>query len=211
MENWNIDYALESLNKFSSMPFFNEKLTEADTRSKLIDYMLKDVLGWLEEDINREERCIESNSFLDYKLSTNIPQIIVEAKKNSCDFEIPSSTKQSEFVIGGVLQNSKQLMLAMVQARDYAVSKGIVFCVVTNGKQYVFFRSHNSIGIDWINHKCIVFRNILEIKNNFELFCKLLSKASIENGQLHKTLQVSDEIDYEIKILSQKVCKVRFF
>lgn len=198
MENWNIDLALEKLNALSSMPFFNEKLTEADTRSKLIDYMLKDVLGWIEEDIYREERCVESGSFLDYKLSTNIPQIIIEAKKNSYDLEIPSSTKQLEFIIGGVLQNSKQLIKAMVQARDYAVSKGILFCVVTNGKQYVFFRSSNSIGIDWIQHKCVVFRNILEIKLNFELFAKLLSKSALENGILHKTLQVSDEVENEI-------------
>ena len=181
-----------------SMPFFDEELTEADTRSKLIDYMLKEVLDWKEEDIDREERCVENNTFLDYKLSTNIPQIIIEAKKSSYNLEIPKTTKQLEFVIGGVIQNSKNLISAMLQAREYAVSKGIVFCVVTNGKQYVFFRSQNSMGIDWIHHKCVVFRNISEIKTNFDFFSRHLSKSAIENGILHKTLQVSDDVDNEI-------------
>lgn len=198
MKNWNIDDALENLKQLPVKPFYDEVLTESDTRSKLIDYMLKDVLGWQEENIVREERSVENNSYLDYKLSTNIPQIIIEAKKSDYDLEIPSSTKQIEFVIGGVLQNSKHLIKAMVQARDYAVSKGIVFCVVTNGKQYVFFRSQNSMGLDWIQHKCVVFRSIQEIKTNFEYFSRLLSKSSVENGIILKTLQVSDEFDYEI-------------
>lgn len=76
MNEWNIDLALNNLKKLTSTPYFDEKLTETDTRSKLIDFMLKDVLGWKEEDILREERIIENNSFLDYKLSTNIPPLL---------------------------------------------------------------------------------------------------------------------------------------
>lgn len=197
MATFNIDEALSLVKTIPDLPFFEEKLSEADTRSKLIDFMLIDVLGWSETNIFREERVIENNTFLDYKISTSIPQIIIEAKKNSIDFEIPTSSKQKEFKIGGVLQNSKQLIHAMVQARDYAVSKGIMFCVVTNGRQYVFFRSQNSSGIEWINYKCVVFRDLEDIVNNFELFCKLLSKSSVEDGQLFKTLQISDELEYE--------------
>lgn len=198
MKEWDIDAALDKLKSLPSAPYFDEKLTESDTRSKLIDFMLKDVLGWKEEDIIREERVIEDNTYLDYKLSTNIPQIIIEAKQSNFDLKIPTSTKQLEFVVGGVLQNSKPLISAMIQARDYAVSKGILFCVVTNGKQYVFFRSQNSMGLDWIQHKCIVFRSISEIKTNFEFFARLLSKSAVENGILHKTLQISDDFDNEI-------------
>ena len=198
MENWNIDSALERLKTLPHMSFFNEKLSEADTRSKLIDYILIKVLGWKEEDIIREERCVENDTFLDYKLSANIPQIIVEAKKIDFNLEIPTSSRQLEFIIGGILQNSKNLIKTMVQARDYAVSKGIVFCVVTNGKQFVFFRSQNSMGIDWVKHKCVVFRNIDEVRINFDLFSRLLSKSAVEEGILHKTLQISDDVDYEI-------------
>lgn len=197
MESWNIDIALDNLKKLPSMEFFNEKLSETDTRSKLIDYILTEVLGWTEIDIKREERCTETNSYLDYKLSTNIPQIIIEAKKNSIDFELPTSTSQKDFVIGGILQKSKQLINAMVQARDYAVSKGVAFCVVTNGMQYIFFRSQNTFGIDWIKHKCVVFRDIEDIQNNFEYFCKLFSKSSVENGVLYKTMQFSDDVENE--------------
>jgi len=197
MENWNIDQAIEKLRQLPNHDFFNDCLSETDTRSKLIDFMLVEVLGWSEDNITREERIVEENTFLDYKLSTNIPQIVIEAKRNTIDFEIPTSTVQKDFKIGGVLQNSKELIKAMVQARDYAVSKGIVFCVVTNGKQYIFFRSQNSSGIEWINHKCVIFRDFQDIERNFEYFCKLLSKSSVETGSLFKTLQVSDEIEYE--------------
>ena len=59
--------------------FEKEDWTESDTRSKFIDRLLIDCLGWQESDIRRElSKC---KGRLDYRLSTTIPCVVVEAKK----------------------------------------------------------------------------------------------------------------------------------
>ena len=195
MKKWNTDSALTKFKRVADFGYTKETLSEADTRSKLIDYVLIDCLGWSEDDITREERCVESGTFLDYKLNTNFPLIIIEAKKSSVDFQIPTSSNQREYKIGGVLKSCKTLMAAMEQARNYAISKGIPFCVVTNGEQFVFFRSQNQQGIEWVNHIAIIFRSHQDIEKNFDKFCLLLSKSAAENGQLHQTIKLSDTAD----------------
>jgi hypothetical protein len=69
MATFNIDDALSLVKTIPDLPFFKEKLSETDTRSKLIDFMLIDVLGWSEANIVRKERCIENDTYLDYKIS----------------------------------------------------------------------------------------------------------------------------------------------
>jgi len=197
VNTWNQDTAISKLNLIIlDNELTGAKLSEADTRSKIIDYILIEVLGWSEKDITREERCIESNTYLDYKLSTNIPLFIVEAKKSNINFEMPSSSSQLRYKIGGVLANCQILMEAINQARQYAMSKGITYCLVTNGIQFAFFRSMNQEGIEWIHHQVIIFRSLEEVKSNFDLFCQLLSKASAELGKVHKALPVS-KVDLE--------------
>ena len=193
MKAWDIDKALSRFLELDFSSYDPEKLSESDTRSKFIDQLLIGCMGWSEENISREEHCSESSTFLDYKLSTNIPMLIVEAKKSSIDFSLPKSTTQNEFKIGGVLSNCKVLLDAMVQARDYAISKGVTFCVVTNGLQYIFFRAMNQQGIEWTEHRAVVFRDHDDIANRFDLFSSLLSKSSVENGTLQTQLPVSSD------------------
>lgn len=186
-----LDTALENFKKLESLKYDLDNLSESDTRSKLIDNLLINVMGWSEDNICREDYCRDSGNYLDYKLSTNLPTIIIEAKKSSIEFELPKSTSQRYFKIGGVLQNCKNLMAAIVQARDYAISKGISFCVVTNGREYVFFRSQNQQGVEWVEHSAILFRGFNDIKSNFDLFYSLLSMESAENGKLQETLRLT--------------------
>jgi len=65
---------------------------EAETRLKVIDQILRSVLGWKLEDISVEERCSEDGkiSFADYILRTATTAIIVEAKKVGATFELPA-------------------------------------------------------------------------------------------------------------------------
>ncbi|MDE1465734.1 ATP-binding protein [Spartinivicinus poritis] len=206
MKKWNTDTALLKFKKINSQEY-DKYLSESDTRSKLIDYILIECLGWDETNIIREERCIDSGLYLDYKLSTNMPIIIIEAKKNSACFNLPDSSNQREYKVGGVLSKCKFLIRAMEQARNYSISKGILFTVVTNGNEYVFFRSHNQQGIEWVDHNVVIFRSHEDIEENFDLFCKLLSKTSAENGTIQKTLGISgssSDEDLTYKILDTK-------
>jgi len=192
MKSWNQDTALAKFKRLRTQSYDRSGLSEADTRSKLIDYVLIECLGWSEQDISREERCIESRTYLDYKLSTNIPILIVEAKRASEPLDLPGTSNQREYKIGGVLKRCENTLAAMVQARDYAISKGITFCCVTNGEQFVFFRAQNQQGIEWIEHRAVVFRSLSDIEENFDLFCLHLSKIVAENGKLQQSLKLSE-------------------
>jgi len=195
MKSWNQDTALSKFKRLHSQNHERSSLSESDTRSKLIDYILIECMGWAESDITREERCIESGTFLDYKISTNMPIIIVEAKTSSEPLELPVASQQREYKIGGVLKKCKNTIAAMVQARDYAISKGVTFCCVTNGLQFIFFRSQNQQGVEWVEHKAIVFRDLQDVEQDFDLFCLHLSKSAAEKGKLQQSLKLSVEKD----------------
>ena len=70
--------------------------SEEDTRAKVIDRMLKEVCGWPEEAISREDRVVRDtatdtqNGFTDYRLSLGgKPTIVVEAKREGIAFTFP--------------------------------------------------------------------------------------------------------------------------
>ncbi len=195
MKSWNQDTALSKFKRLKSESYERSTLSESDTRAKLIDHILINCLGWSEHDIAREERCLEAGTYLDYKLATNIPILIVEAKKASEPLELPEASSHRHYKIGGVLKNCENTIAAMIQARDYAISKGITFCCVTNGEQFVFFRSQNQQGIEWVDHKVLVFRSLSDVEEHFDLFCLHLSKAAAESGKLQQTLPLSKDSD----------------
>ena len=198
IEDWNEDSGFARFKQLIEESEKWDDLSEADTRAKLIDCILVECLGWSEQDIVREERCVESGTYLDYKLTTNNPILIVEAKKASEPLALPKASQHSLYKIGGVLRECANTVSAMVQARDYAISKGITFCCVTNGEQFVFFRSQNQQGIEWLDHRALVFRDLSEVAQKFDSFCLHLSKASAENGELQKRLLVSKDAEDEL-------------
>lgn len=163
-------------------------LSEADTRVKLIDEILKHILGWPEKLIKREPH-IESG-YIDYLLSTTHPYYVVEAKKRKIRFTLPSQSNRFSYKIGGVLSGDKNLLGAIRQARQYAVDHGVQFCCVTNGDQFVFFRASNQYGLEWSDHDAIVFRSHQEIIDRFIQFYELLSYDSVRHGTIHESLPV---------------------
>lgn len=177
-------------------------LSETDTRCKIIDFILKDVLGWPEHSIEREPHVAETNGFIDYLLYTTHPYFIIEAKKTREDLNLPGSSGggKSFYKIGGVLSDgNRRVMSAIEQARSYAISKGVSFCCVTNGWQFVFFRSHNAEGISWSDHEVQVFRDLDEVYNNFELFYSILSYNTSNLGNLPKFLPVKQQSEGQEK------------
>src|SRR5690606_152628 len=89
--------------------FLAEPQTEADTRSKLIDAILREVLGWPETLIEREPYVDESGGYVDYVLSTSHPYFVVEAKKHSRRYRLPIHRTRRQYKIGGVLKEDKML------------------------------------------------------------------------------------------------------
>ncbi|WP_138708213.1 hypothetical protein [Desulfocurvibacter africanus] len=160
---------------------------EADTRIKLIDSVLKECLGWKEDDISREEH--NESGFIDYRIHADgVSRIIIEAKKTGDYFEVPISFNSRRYKISASISSVKNLIKAIRQARSYCDDIGCKFGCVTNGKQYVIF-SAISVGRPWIDGDCIVFNSLRDIIDNFNLFWNLLSKDSIINGLLGEYLE----------------------
>ncbi|WP_297530713.1 P-loop NTPase fold protein [Thalassolituus sp.] len=192
MNEWNVDEAYNNFKAIYDEYPNADTYNESDTRAKLITRILRSCLGWEERDMVREEFSEDTGKYLDYKLSVNTPCLIVEAKRSSLLFDLPKTRNHRELKIGGVVSSSKLFMQAVEQARAYALSKGVPFCCVTNGYQYGVFRTQNSVGRGWNEHKLAVFDGFDDIEKNFSKFCDYLSKYSYESGYIHQLLRFDD-------------------
>ena len=72
------------------------KVSETDTRIKLIDRVLKEVLKWPELMLSREDHIRgEKEGYSDYTLRIkDKPYITLEAKREGVTFELPATTRR---------------------------------------------------------------------------------------------------------------------
>src|SRR6266700_2639358 len=84
-------------------------VSEADTRSTIIDRVLHEVLDWPRASVAREVHV--NPGYLDYELSTTHPVLVIEAKAVGESFVIPHRKSQlsTRLKISGVLRSNTQL------------------------------------------------------------------------------------------------------
>src|SRR3989338_3848610 len=89
----------ESLDRFKELLKKEwSKLSESDTRSKIIDPLFKECLNWDEDDITREEHT--ESGYIDYLFKKGEKILfLVEAKKEGMGFEIPPNFKSLTYKI----------------------------------------------------------------------------------------------------------------
>lgn len=177
-----VDNALENLNrlliKYKEIPDFSE----SDTRCKIIDIILKECLGWTEEDIVREPHV--DSGFIDYKLNINgITHVVLEAKKTGSYFDIPKSMNARNYKIKGCIKGITSLHNAIKQARSYCIDIGSKYAIISNGYQFVIFSAFLP-GRSWEEATCVVFNSLKDIKEHFNLFWNIFSRSSVSLGSL---------------------------
>src|SRR5689334_1051700 len=102
----------------------NGAASEADTRSKLIDGILFDVLGWVEAEVTREEYV--KPGFMDYSIRVrNRPFIVIEAKREGESFVLPAGITHRSLKIGGALLSEQSVRDAVTQVRQYCDDAGV--------------------------------------------------------------------------------------
>lgn len=171
--------------------------SESDTRSKVIDKLFIDILGWSESNIQREGHV--DCGYYDYRFSIPGFYMLVEAKKQFLDFVLPIKTKIVS--INTLLSENRDVIQ---QIRNYLSDEGIDYGIITNGKQFIIGQFINHNGTLWKQNKCLVFNGLDEIKENFITFYNNLSKEGIiENGGF-KFLQ-NKEIEFSKKIIETLV------
>ena len=176
------DKALEKFNALTNFEF--NEISEADTRAKFLDPIFKEVLGWDEDDITREEHV--HSGYLDYQFRIGeVKKLVLEAKKTGHSFTIPESFSTKHYRIDGTITTDPKIKAAIEQAQKYCVDAGVNFAVVSNGRQFIIFEAFRR-GQPWREGRCLVFRSLAEIRQNFTLFWNVLSREAIEHGSLKK-------------------------
>lgn len=157
-------------------------MNEADTRAKLIDPIFKDVLGWFESDISREEPA--ADGFADYVLGADYRYLHVEAKRVVPRFAIdaPGGDRYLKLT-GGHLLGRKEVRPSLEQTAKYAFDLGTEFAVLTNGEQFVVFQTHIK-GKGWKSGYAIVWHSHDDLEDDFVTFYNLLSADRVRAGSL---------------------------
>lgn len=180
------------------------KVSEADTRAKVIDKVLVDVLGWSEQHITRERHVHEG--YMDYELGLRERSIItVEAKKAGAPFVFPIQARQRKILkLNGSILTVPEIKEAILQARSYCDNSGIRYAVATNGYAWIIFRAIRE-DMGWYEGNAIVFPSLEYIEKNFVAFWNLLSYEAVLGGSLDaefgSSLRVSRESHRVVNIL----------
>ena len=170
-----------SKNEFQNFLVHFEKLkqqdiSESDTRSKIIDGIFIDILGWHIDDFQREGHV--DSGYYDYKLSIPGFLSIIEAKKQFVDFILPLNTKKTS--INSIFKENEEVIK---QIRNYTTDTGIDFGIITNGHQFIIGQFVNHNGKPWKNNQVLLFNGFTEIGNRFvEFYNNLAKKSIIHNG-----------------------------
>ncbi len=146
------------------------ELNEADTRAKIIDHFLIDVLGWSEHQIRREQRTTDGE-YLDYHLKSESNQFILEAKKAGAYFEMPAG-RYRRARRGGVLSRSPSLHAALRQLVPYCTAKGVPAGAVSNGLQIAVTLPFIPSGV---TYDTVLYDGLAQILANFTQVWNLLS------------------------------------
>lgn len=115
-------------------------ISETDTRCKIIDPILKEMLGWEEQLIVREPK-VEAG-YIDYICNSKKNYFVLEAKKTSVDFRFPKGKRLLNS--NEITDTFKELKNAIDQARRYAKEKDCQYCIISNGLNLVFTKTYPS-------------------------------------------------------------------
>lgn len=162
-------------------------LNEAQTRFEIIDTLLLDCLGWSRhKDVYVEERT--ELGYADYIVRTSRNVAVVEAKRQSVHFKMPTSKKPTLSSIHSLTKSNEDLKSAIKQALGYAQSRGLPVAVVTNGTQYVAFIASRSDGQAPLDGQAIAFTSLEQIQDYYVDFWNYFSKEGMLEGNLTRTL-----------------------
>lgn len=168
---------VETLNQIDE--YSDSVATEQDTRLKVIDRILVDVLGWPFEEIFTEPK--SGNGYIDYKLTVNgFARLILEAKRDGKELGVKDQTPGRSFKLNGPVFKSPVVQEGLSQAIRYCGQKNAELACVSNGREWVVFRgSRLGDGKDTLEGVAYVFTSLNAIENSFKLFYDLLSYESV--------------------------------
>ncbi len=127
-----------------------DELNEADTRHRVIDAILHDVLSWPRSSVNCESYV--SPGYADYVLLGRRERhvLFIEAKKNGYYFKLPpkfTKTASKRYIAVKTLLTDGDIAQAINQVRTYCLDTGCEHAAITNGRQWIIFKTFGAIRI----------------------------------------------------------------
>lgn len=137
-------------------------INEAETRHKVIDFIIHDLLSWPKNRVAVEEYI--APGFADYILKKQNKEdlLFIEAKKAGVFFELPMAASKDEtscYITINKLLSDPNIKNAMQQVRGYCIETGCEYACITNGCEWVFFKIFEK-GKRWETLQAFVVRNL---------------------------------------------------
>ena len=150
---------------------------EADTRLKVLDRFLFEILEWKHEAVLTEPPT--PSGYIDYLLTIGEHRgaMVIEAKKAGLLQPATKSDEVMHVALSGPVV--KPLMDGIKQAMGYATENGVAVAAVTDGNTWLFFRASRTDGTRPLQGKGVLFPNLTAVTNNFGKFVELLNVGAI--------------------------------
>ncbi|MFN7153287.1 MAG: type I restriction endonuclease [Acidovorax sp.] len=183
-------------------------LNEADTRHRVIDFIIHDFLSWPRNRVSVEEHVYPG--YADYILKKNNDDaiLVIEAKKEGVFFEIPvayNSNETSCFINIKKLISDQSISAAINQVRNYCFELGCEYACITNGHEWIFFKTFEK-GKKWDNLQAFVVRNLHFFLKEYTKAVNQFSFTSvIENSSLPTLLTSAPPKDRSIYFPKEKI------
>jgi len=182
-------------------------LNEADTRHQIIDEVIHGVLCWPKE-LTKCESFIDPG-FADYRLKKGNGDdlVFLEAKKAGFFFNLPSNFNKdhtSKHIAVKTLLTDENTRNAIEQVRDYCMEEGCEFAGITNGNEWIFFKTFER-GKNWRNLKAFVVINNKFFSSNFVEATNYFGYTSIKDGSLKNILGSISRKNREIFFPKDKI------
>lgn len=194
-----IDIAYQSFEKvLDEISSYDDSIfTEQDTRIKIIDRMLVEVLGFQLNDISTEPK--SGDGFIDYKIAYhNVNRLILEAKKDGVKFNIDESYSGRSFKLNGPVFKDSTIQSGLKQAIYYSAMEGADLACLSNGKTWIVFRP-NREGKKALDGIGFVFATLDSLKKEFKLFYELLSPENIRSLKYKAIFQEAEGLKLRSK------------
>lgn len=153
---------------------------EAEVRFHFIDEFLEKCLLWRKDEIIVEK--YEDGSRTDYELGQP-RQVIVEAKKDSIDFNIPCN-RDGLVQIRQLIDHSKEAKSTIEQVQTYCSHRGVKNAVILNGVQIICFIAIRTDGISPLDGLAYALNGHESIYHNFARIFEFLTPEGIKNNTL---------------------------
>ena len=164
-------------------------VTEADVRSKVIDPIFTQVLGWAGNEYLAENAT--ADGFVDYVFQiSERSRLVVEAKRDSRPLGCAGRDTGRGFVLDGPIFRDEAAKEGIRQAIRYCGMKNAELACVTNGREWIVFRGNRlGDGSDTMKGTAFVFPSLQGIQDKFKLFYALLSRDDIERHEFRAYFQ----------------------